>query len=195
MTAPTVASPGFPECAEGDLIAAALAHGICGGISLRAAVDSDLPYLRQLYAGTREAEMAQVPWPPATRRAFLDQQFALQHAHYIANFPGAAFFLLQRETEPFGRYYLWRDAADFLIVDISLDRRMQGLGIGSALIGRTHVLASEAGLGVRLSVRRDNEAARRLYERLGFLPIAGGEHAMHLPMRWEAPTGTAPRTP
>ncbi len=185
------ASPAFPQWRERD--GDDLAHGIPGGVSLRAAVDSDLPYLRQLYAGTRETEMAQVPWPPATKRAFLDQQFALQHAHYIGHFPGARFLLLQRGSVPVGRYYLWRDEADLLIVDISLVRQVQGQGIGGALIGRTQVLAVGHGRGVRLSVRRDNEAARRLYERLGFLPVPGGEEAMHLTLRWQAPTGTAPQ--
>src|SRR5690606_33435209 len=128
-------------------------HGIPGGVSLRGALDSDLPYLRRLYAGTREAEMAQVPWPPATKRAFLDQQFELQHAHYVSKFQGAQFLVLQRGSEPVGRYYLWRDAEDFLIVDISLDRQVQGQGIGSALIERTQAMAAEHGRGVRLSVR------------------------------------------
>lgn len=185
MIAPT---PGFPECIGGDGDAAALAHGVPGGVSLRAATDTDLPYLRQLYAGTREAEMAQVPWPPAAKRAFLDQQFALQHAHYVRHFPGARFLLLQRGLEPVGRYYLWRDDADFLIVDISLDCRIQGQGIGGALIERTQVMATGHGRGVRLSVRRDNDAARRLYDRLGFRPVPGDDHATHLALRWDAST-------
>lgn len=177
-------APGFPECIEEDGDAAALGHGIPGGVSLRAATDTDLPYLRQLYAGTREAEMAQVPWPAAAKAAFLDQQFALQHAHYLGHFRGARFLLLQRRFEPVGRYYLWRDDADFLIVDISLDRQMQGQGIGGALIERTKLMASGHGRGVRLSVRRDNDAARRLYERLGFRPVPGDAHATHLSLRW-----------
>lgn len=135
--------------------------------------------------------MAQLPWPPATKRAFLDQQFALQHAHYIGHFPGAQFLVLQRGPAPVGR----RDDADFLIVDISLDRQVQGQGIGGALIERTQAMATKHGRGVRLSDRRDNEAACRLYERLGFWPVSGDEHATHLPLRWKAPTGTAPRRP
>ncbi|MEG3194105.1 GNAT family N-acetyltransferase, partial [Lysobacter sp. D1-1-M9] len=123
---------------------------------------------------------------------FLDQQFALQHAHYVAKFRGAQFLVLQRGLEPVGRYYLWRDAEDFLIVDISLDRQVQGQGIGGALIERTQTMAAKHGRGVRLSVRADNVAARRLYERLGFVPRTGDEHDMHLPMRWKALAATAP---
>lgn len=181
-----MALPAFPERGDGDGTASALAHGIADGISLRGALDSDLPYLRQLYAGTREAEMAQVPWPPATKRAFLDQQFALQHAHYVANFPGAQFLVVQRVEAPLGRYYLYRDEEDFLIVDISLDRHAQGQGIGSALIKRTQMMAAGQGRGMRLSVRVDNVAARRLYERLGFRPGPRDAHGMHLRMRWKA---------
>lgn len=190
----TLPSPGFPECIEGRGDAAALAHGIPGGVSLRPATDADLPFLRQLYAGTREAEMAQVPWPAAAKCAFLDQQFSLQHAHYAGHFPDAQFLVLERGAEAVGRYYLWRDDADLLIVDISLDRQVQRQGVGGALIERTQALAAGLGLGVRLSVRRDNEAARRLYDRLGFRAEPGDEHATHLPLRWEAPTGTAPRS-
>ncbi|MEG3191232.1 GNAT family N-acetyltransferase [Lysobacter sp. D1-1-M9] len=183
--------PGFPELREGDGDAAALAHGIPGGILLRAAIASDLPYLRQLYADMREAEMAQVPWPPAAKRAFLDQQFALQHAHYVRHFPGASFMVLQCRAAQVGRYYLLRDS-DFLIIDISLDPQIQGQGVGRALIKRTQALAASLGRGVRLSVRLDNVEARRLYERLGFRRGAVDEHATHLSMRWEPLAGTAP---
>ncbi|MDQ3511498.1 MAG: GNAT family N-acetyltransferase [Pseudomonadota bacterium] len=155
-----------------------------GGVVLRSATADDLPYLRQLYAGTREQELAAVPWPPAAKQAFVDQQFALQHQHYIRTYVGAEFLVVLCGGTPVGRYYLWHSEADFLIIDISLDPGMRGRGVGSALIGQTQSMAAERGCGVRLNVRRDNEAARRLYLRLGFLPGTCEEDDAYLPMRW-----------
>lgn len=156
-----------------------------GGIVLRPATGDDLPYLRQLYAATRAEEIAAAPWPPAAKAAFVDQQFALQHQHYIRTYVGAEFLVVQRHGTPVGRYYLGHSEADFLIIDISLDPGMRGHGVGSALIGRTQSMAAERGCGVRLSVRRDNTSAHRLYSRLGFLPGPCAQGDAYLPMRWQ----------
>lgn len=151
---------------------------------MRPATAGDLPYLRQLYAGTREQEMTSVPWPPAARQAFVDQQFDLQHHHYVRTYIGAEFLIVVSRSTSVGRYYLWRDDADFLIVDISLGPSVRGRGIGSALIRGTQSRAAGLGCGVRLHVRRDNAAAQRLYSRLGFRPGASEEGEAYLPMRW-----------
>lgn len=78
------------------------------GFSLRALVDDDVPWLRDLYASTRAEEMAPLPWPAAAKRAFLDQQFALQHNHYLAMFGDSDFLAIQRRGMPLGRLYLQR---------------------------------------------------------------------------------------
>ncbi|MES2672325.1 MAG: GNAT family N-acetyltransferase [Pseudomonadota bacterium] len=154
------------------------------GFSLRAAHDGDLPWLRDLYASTRAEEMAPVPWPEIAKRSFLDQQFGLQHQHYLKHFGDADFLAIEHaERGPVGRYYLQRTAPEHLLVDISLFPAMRGSGVGTALIRQSQQDAAKLGRGMHLHVQQSNPAARRLYERLGFVAEEGAE-GTHRPMRW-----------
>ena len=139
------------------------------GFSLRALRDDDLPWLRDLYASTRAEEMAPVPWPAIAKRQFLDQQFALQHQHYLQHFGDSDFLAIERKGQPVGRYYLQRVAPEHLIVDISLFPAARGQGIGAALIEQSQREAAALGRGMHLHVHASNVGARRLYERLGFV--------------------------
>ncbi len=153
------------------------------GFSLRAANDDDLPWLRDLYASTRAEEMAPVPWPEIAKRSFLDQQFGLQHQHYLNHFGDADFLVIEHaERGPAGRYYLQRVAPEHLLVDISVFPSLRGSGIGTALIRQSQQDAAALGRGMRLHVQQSNPAARRLYERLGF--VADGTEGTHRLMRW-----------
>lgn len=153
------------------------------GFSLRALRDEDLPWLRDLYAMTRAEEMAPVPWPDAAKRAFLDQQFDLQHRHYLAHYADADFMAVEQDGEgPVGRYYLQRATPDHLIIDISLLPALYGRGAGSALIAQSQQDAAALGCGMRLHVLEVNASARRLYERLGFVAERG--EGAYLAMRW-----------
>jgi len=153
------------------------------GFSLRSLHEGDLPWLRDLYATTRAEEMAPVPWPEAAKRAFLDQQFDLQHRHYLAHYGDADFLALEQEGRgPVGRYYLRRAAPDHLLIDISLFPMLRGGGLGSALIGQSQREAATLARGMRLHVLEANPGARRLYERLGFV-VEGGEGGYRA-MRW-----------
>ncbi len=156
------------------------------GFSLRAAHDDDLPWLRDLYASTRAEEMATVPWPEIAKRSFLDQQFGLQHLHYLAHYGDADFLAIEHaERGPVGRYYLQRTAPEHLLVDISVFPPLRGSGIGTALIRQSQQDAAALGRGMRLHVQHSNPGARRLYERLGF--IVDGTEGTHRPMRWSPP--------
>ena len=157
------------------------------GFSLRAVRDGDLPWLRDLYASTRAEEMAPVPWPEIAKRSFLDQQFGLQHQHYLAHYADTDFLAIEHaEHGPVGRYYLQRTAPEHLLVDISLFPALRGSGVGSALIRQSQQDAATLGRGMRLHVQVSNPGARRLYERLGFIAEQGAE-GTHRPMRWSPP--------
>ncbi|MGY0618085.1 N-acetyltransferase family protein [Lysobacter sp. A378] len=152
------------------------------GIALRPARDADLPFLRQLYQSLRAEELAPLQWPPSAVQVFADSQFALQHAHYLDHYHGADFLLVEQHGEPVGRYYLFRGAPDYVVVDISLCAGTRRQGVGGALIAHTQREASERGCGVHLHVRCDNAGAKRLYRRLGF--TEGADHGGHLSMSW-----------
>ncbi len=153
------------------------------GLVLRPARDDDLPWLHALYATTRSAELAAVPWPQAAKDAFLAQQFALQHRHYLAHFPEADFWVLATPRERVGRLYLDRHAEPHLLVDISLLPAWRGQGLGTVLIEHAQSLASAAHAALSLHVMHANPGAHRLYQRLGF--VASGSSQTHLAMRWE----------
>lgn len=153
------------------------------GLRWRDARDEDLPFLRVLYGETRAAELAAVPWPDAARQAFLDSQFALQHQSYTSHYQPADFLLIEYEGRPAGRLYLHRGEREALIIDIALLDAMRGRGLGTALLQRVQRRAHEDRLdAVTLHVEQRNHAARRLYERLGF--VVEGETGHHLRMRW-----------
>lgn len=172
----------FPPSRGGDFRLPAPLEG--RGIVLRPAVDADLGWLRALYRQLRAHEFAPMGWPPQALCAFLDQQFVMQHLHYVRYYERADFLVVEFDGAPAGRLYLQRAAPEHLLVDISLDARVRGGGIGSALIRWAQDEAHARGRGMRLHVEHGNHGARRLYERLGFavtetLPT----HAL---MRWEA---------
>lgn len=173
---------GFPARARPPLDLPAALAGT--GLALRPAGVDDLPALRALYASTRADEMAAVPWPDLVKRAFLDDQFRLQHRHYVNHYAAADFMVLEHAGAVAGRYYLLREAPSHLVVDISLFPAWRGRGIGAALLRASQDEARAAGRGMHLHVVRDNLAARRLYERLGFVLGEDPGQGSHLPMRW-----------
>lgn len=157
------------------------------GLAVRAAGASDLPFLRDLYAASRAAELACMPWPDAAKRGFCDGQFALQHRHYVGDSAAASFLVVEHGGRPVGRLYLRWAPAEMHLVDILLDEASRGRGIGSALLRWVQAATVAAGAAMlSLHVDRRNEDARRLYRRLGF-EERGGE-GTHLRMAWMPPT-------
>lgn len=129
--------------------------------------------------------MAGVPWPLETKQNFLDQQFNLQHQHYLSHYGDADFLVIEHSNIVQGRYYLLRTAPEHLIVDICLMAQYRGLGIGRALIQASQSEAKALRHGMQLQVIKFNTRALALYENLGF-KINGGSD-MHHYMNWHGP--------
>ncbi len=173
---------GFPR---GDIVEVPIAlreHGI----SLRTSTAADMAFLRRLYGQVRADELAVLPWLASQKEAFLDSQFALQHQHYLSHFPDACFLLVECNATPIGRFYLLKQAPEFLIIDISVAIAWQNQGIGTALMRDAQTMAQKVGAGVRLHVDQRNHGARRLYDRLGF--VATHTNGPYIGMRWLAMT-------
>jgi ribosomal protein S18 acetylase RimI-like enzyme len=147
-----------------------VADGVIGrlpAITVRPITDEDMPFLRALYGSTRESELAPVPWTPEQKKAFLDQQFHAQHAHYTSAYENPAFDIVEVDGVPAGRLYVERGEDQVLVVDIALMPEFRGKGLGTHLLAGLIAEAVERGVPVTMHVERTNPAIR-LYARLGF---------------------------
>ena len=151
-------------------------------VQLRSMTDADLPFIEGLYASTRAEEVARTGWPPELQRAFLKQQHDAQHRHYRSHYPGAEWLIVERDGELVGRLYLSEGEHALCIVDISLLPTARGQGLGSALLADVLTQATAAGKAVSIHVERNNPAAR-IYERLGFTPVA--DKGVYIEMEWK----------
>lgn len=176
--------PAFPRPALPAWLAEALKSSHAS-VTLRAAEGADLPFLRLLYAQSREAELAQMPWPPEARQAFCDSQFNLQHRHYVSQYPpAAAFLLILQKGQPIGRLYLHWSADELRIVDILIENMSRRQGIGSMLLrGLQMAMGNTDVATLSLHVEQQNSEAYRLYRRLGFLE--GESLGGYLRMDWQ----------
>jgi ribosomal protein S18 acetylase RimI-like enzyme len=148
-------------------------------VRLRPVEAAHRAFLVELYASTREEELAPVDWQPGAKEAFVEQQFAAQDAHYRANYPGATLDVIEMEGKPVGRLYVHRGSADIRIMDIALAPEFRGQGIGTALLRQLMAEADESGRKLSIHVEMNNPA-RSLYHRLGFRPA--GEHGIYVLM-------------
>ncbi len=157
-------------------------HGpLAGRIVLRPAAAADEPLLYRIYASAREQELQLVDWDHCQKTAFLKMQFGAQNAFYRQCFPDSGYEVILLNHEPIGRLFLHRAPDEIRLVDIGLLSEHRNQGIGAALIATIMDEAAEAGKPVRLHVEVSNRA-QRLYQRLGFLPIAA--RGLHLEMEF-----------
>jgi ribosomal protein S18 acetylase RimI-like enzyme len=155
-----------------------------GTITLRTAVEADYDFMRQLYAATREEEMAHFPFDEAQKTAFLDQQFAAQFEHYGVHYPTCERNIVLRDGAPIGRLWIdeWRD--QIRLVDIALMPGERGSGVGTMLVRDVLDRGAKAGKPVTIHVEAYNPALR-LYERLGFVRV--DTNGVYYFMRWTPP--------
>ncbi len=156
-------------------------------LALKPAGPGDEAFLFEVYASTREAEMALVDWDDARKHGFLRMQFDAQRRYYREQFPGADFQIVVSGNRAAGRLYVDRSGDDLHILDIALLPEHRNAGIGGTLIRRLLTEASTVGKPVNIHVERFNRALR-FYERLGFVRV--GESGAHYLMQWS--TGPAP---
>lgn len=150
-------------------------------ITFRPISEDDLDFLYQVYASTREAEMALLDWPDAEKEKFLRFQFEAQHQHYQEYFPKTQFDLILLNGQPIGRLYLDRRNDEFRIVDIALLTRYRGRGLGGKIMSDILKEAGAVALPVRIHVEQNNPALH-LYHRLGFQKIE--DKGIYCLMEW-----------
>ena len=135
-------------------------------ISLRSATPEDDLFLFELYAGTRSDELAGLSWNDQQREAFLRMQFEIQRRGFSEGDNN----IVLLEERPIGRLMIRRTDEAIHLVDISVVPATRNLGVGTQLIKDLIEESTLTGKPIRLHVFASN-AAKRLYDRLGFVVI------------------------
>ncbi|HEV7674454.1 MAG TPA: GNAT family N-acetyltransferase [Candidatus Angelobacter sp.] len=150
-------------------------------ITLRPATAADDDFILACYASTRAQEMAQVPWNPEQKEAFIRMQYVAQKQHYAAEWPRASHDIIYVDKVPVGRIYLDRREDALHILDITVLPQHRNQGTGSTLLRRLLDEAGRAGKPLTIYVENFNPSLR-LFERLGFRK--DHEKGFHLLMKW-----------
>ena len=159
-------------------------------VGLRPVGAGDDEFLCQVYRSTREPELDLTDWDEAQKQAFTRMQHEAQDRHYRDHYDHATYDVIVVDGEPAGRLYVARWARETRVMDITLLAGFRGRGIGTALLAGLIDEAAAAGKAVTIHVEQFNPAMR-LYERLGFRPVAGeGVYVLR-----ERPAGVATAAP
>jgi len=168
------------------------ANGDPPWVCLRPEQPGDEGFLFEVYASTREAELALTNWDGPTRRAFLNQQFSAMRRGYRSMFPAGEFSIIEVEGRPAGRMVIDREAGEIRVVDLALLPAHQNRGIGTGLMRRVCAEAADAGKPVRLCVLKNNRAFP-WYVRLGFART--GELGVYDELEWRPAARAKPVSP
>lgn len=151
-------------------------------VGLRAISPADQPFVREVFASTRDAELALVDWDEPTKQAFIDQQFQAQNVHYSTNHAGGQFDLIVVDGEPVGRLYVRRTDDEVMLLDIAVLAAHRNRGVGTLLVRQLMDEAAQTRRRLTLHVEIFNDSARRLYDRLGFAPVE--QRGLYTLMEW-----------
>ena len=158
-------------------------------ISLRDVLPDDDPFLYEVYASSREQELALVPWTEEQRKAFLLMQCNAQHSYYREHYPNATHSIILRDDIRLGRLYVLRDKDAIRILDITILPAYRGAGVGTSLIRPLLEEADQSKRSVQIYVETFNPSLQ-LFQRLGFKPIA--EEGINFLMEWTPETTPGP---
>ena len=152
-------------------------------MNLRPAIKDDAAFFERVYAGTRSDELALTDWTGEQKAQFCRMQFDAQDRHYREQYPAAEFSVIERDGGAVGRLYVDRREREIRIMDISLLPAERGAGIGTRMLRELQEEARAKGGVLSIHVEKFNRALR-LYERLGFQPVA--DQGVYLLMKWRA---------
>jgi ribosomal protein S18 acetylase RimI-like enzyme len=153
-------------------------------VSLRPEQPGDEGFLFNVYASTREEELALTNWNEPMRSAFLNQQFNAMRQGYRSMFPSGEFSIIELDGKAAGRMLIDRGTTEIRVVDLALLPEHRNRGVGTLLMRQVCVDAADAGKPVRLCVLKNNRAFQ-WYVRLGFARIA--EVEVYDEMEWRPP--------
>jgi ribosomal protein S18 acetylase RimI-like enzyme len=137
-------------------------------VTLRDASPEDEAFMYAVYLSTRSEEMAAWGWTQAQQEMFARMQFNVRRQAYRMQFPASEEKVILFGGERAGSLIVESTSGGIRLVDIAVLSEFRNAGIGRAIIEGLFAEADAENKIVRLQVRRENDAARRLYERLGF---------------------------
>jgi ribosomal protein S18 acetylase RimI-like enzyme len=158
-------------------------------VAFRDSTDTDRDYMHGLFAALRGRDWGASGLERSALEPLLAMQFGAQESGYKTQFPDSQCQVIVYEGRPVGRLWLCRSPREIRILDIGIEPCMQCHGIGSSVLRTLLSEAQAAGLRVTLSVAGDN-AAQRLYRRLGFEAIAA--HPPYVEMQWHGASASHP---
>jgi len=150
-------------------------------ITLRPVNPGDEDFLLEVYASTREDELAQLPWDDNQRAHFLRMQFAAQQQDYQRRFPDAEHRLILLNERPIGGHYVARNESEIRILEIAILPADRKKGVGTRLIRNLLDEAAKTRRLVRVYVERFNPSLD-LFERLGFARV--DDIGSHFLLEW-----------
>ena len=141
---------------------------------------ADEPFLLEVYASTRDAELEGLGWDENQKRVFIKMQFLARERSY----PRVDNRIILLGGLAVGRILVDRSGTAILLTDIALLKEYRNAGIGSRLIQDLMKEAAACGKPLQLHVLETSPAVR-LYERLGF--SRSGVDAAYIEMTWIPP--------
>jgi ribosomal protein S18 acetylase RimI-like enzyme len=153
---------------------------------VRPATAADDPFIAHLFKTARAEDFAAAGLPAQVLDRLLEQQFFAQTRGYALQFPGAISLVVLRRDEPVGRLILEAGGRSWRLIDIVLLPSWRGQGIGGDLIAAVARAAQAAEADeLCLTVFSTNFAARRLYDRLGFVETGHDDTHIAMARRFE----------
>jgi ribosomal protein S18 acetylase RimI-like enzyme len=151
---------------------------------LRTIQEDDAPFMRSLYALTRD-DLRSLPMPETFIADLIAMQQQVHETGQRGAFPAARRWIVERRGEAVGRVVVDMGGTEWRLVDIAILPVARRQGIGAAILRALQRDAAAHGAAVALAVARSNGAARRLYIATGFT-VRGGDELQEQ-MIWRAP--------
>lgn len=177
-----------------------------GVLDRRPRDQGDAGTLLALFASARRAELDLTGWDDEQRRSFLELQLRARTRHQGAVHPEADLSMVTLDGTTIGQLDLARGSDGGIeVLEVGLLPGLRGHGLGTALLAAVVAAADAEDVAVHLHVEPSNPA-RRLYQRLGFVPT--GETPTHVALArppggpgragghevsWPRPEGGTPR--
>jgi ribosomal protein S18 acetylase RimI-like enzyme len=160
-----------------------------GTICCRPITPEDEAFLCHLYCTTR-GDLAVLGLDGAQLASLMALQFRAQHQQYLGRLEHieldhTKLNLVLLDNQPIGQLYLNLSNKEIRILELAILPAYQNQGIGTILLQEIVVWARQMGQAVTLNVLRNNDAAFRLYQRLGFKVLQEDEVSYF--MAWMSP--------